>query len=90
MAKKSRNITVKEAGNMIASQPWNPDKRVGLGDLLVRELDRMLQAKSLTPVQYSMGIDFIKINEKPINHIYAGKPHALRHALMFVLSYLRK
>lgn len=81
---------VKEAGNMIASQPYNPDKRVGLGDLLVRELDRMLQTKSLTPVQYSMGIDFIKTNEKPINHIYAGKPHALRHSLMFVLSYLRK
>lgn len=90
MAKKSRNITVKEAGNMIASQPWNPDRRVGFGDLLVRELDRLLQSKSITPVQYSMGIDFIKINEKPIAHIYAGKPHALRHALMFVLSYLHK
>lgn len=89
MRKKSQSTTVKEAGNMIASQPYNPDKRVGFGDLLVRELDRMLQAKSLTPVQYSMGVDFVKINEKPITHIYAGKPHALRHALMFVLSYLR-
>jgi len=89
MTKKSRNTLI-EAGNMMASDPINPDKRVGLGDLLIRELDRLLQAKSITPVQYSMGVDFIKVNEKPINHIYAGKPHALRHSLMFVLSYLRQ
>ena len=76
---------------MIASSPHSPDRRISFADELVREIERIFfGVRLLNHAEYSQAIDFIKINAKPITHIYAGKPHALDRALRFVLSQIRQ
>jgi hypothetical protein len=76
---------------MIASAPYNPDRRTSFADDLSREIERIFFAlKQLNHAEYSQALDFVKVNAKPITHIYAGKPHALDRALRFVLSQVRQ
>ena len=79
-----------EAGNMIASAPWNPDKRLSFIDMIVAELGRLDTEKKVTPVEYSFAIDFARVNTKPITRIYSGKTGGLRQAVMFVVNATRK
>jgi hypothetical protein len=85
MKKKSRS-TLKEAGNMIASQPYLPDRRPDFVELIIRELSLMMKKGALSPKHYSYATDLAHRMKGILNGIYAGKAHGLRSAVAVVLN----
>lgn len=79
-----------EAGDMIASAPWSPDKRLSFADMIVAELNKLNTEKRITPVEYSYAIDFVRVNTKPITRIYSGRVGGLKQAVMSVVNITRK
>ena len=79
-----------EAGSMIASAPWSPDRRLSFTDMIVAELNKLNTEKRITPVEYSYATDFARVNTKPITRIYSGKVGGLKQAVMSVINATRK
>lgn len=90
--KKNSRATRKlsEAGNMIASQPFNPDRTPSFGDLIVAELGLLLQKGALSHKHYSYAIDLTRRMQGILTGIYWKKAHGLRQALQVVLSMTRR
>lgn len=70
--------------------PYNPDRRLSLGDELEKELGKLLQSGRLAPVLHSRAIDYMRRTEKLLNGIYGRKRHARDLALQFILRQVRK
>lgn len=88
---KFRNTPLRtEAGNMIASQPYNPDRTPSFGDIIVAELGLLLQKGALSHKHYSYAVDLTRRIQGILTGIYWRKAHGLRQALQVVLSMTRR
>lgn len=81
---------LKEAGNMIASQPYNPSKKPSFTDLIVNELNKMLEKKTLSSATHSHSIEIARRMGGILTGIYGRRAHGLRQAIHVVLSQVRK
>lgn len=78
-----------EAGSMIASNPYNPDRSLSFVDMIVRELEKLNRLGKLSPASYSRAVDLARVQTKILNKIYKGRARNLEQAVAFVLRQLR-
>jgi len=79
----------KEAGDMIASQPWNPNRELSFVDTVVREIGRLKELGRISGATYSRAVDLARGQEKIINKIYSSSARNLQPAVMFILKQAR-
>lgn len=79
---------IKEAGDMIASQPINA-VNPSLFELIVRELDKLNRLKQISPMLYSRAIVLAKTRIIQLNNIYSRNGRDLRGLIMFLLRLSR-
>lgn len=68
-------IKLKEAGDMIASAPYNPNRELSFGDMIAAELSLRLHKGQLSPVVYNKALDYTRRIEKQLEGIY-GREYA--------------
>ena len=78
------NKKIREAGDMIASDPKNP-VNPSLFELIVRELDKLREVKSISPKVYSRAIVMAKTRIIQLNNIYSRNGRDIRSLIMFLL-----
>lgn len=77
-----------EAGSMIASNPYNPDRSLSFVDMIIRELEKLNRLGRLSPVVYSRAVDLARVQTKILNKIYKGRARNLEQAVAFILRQL--
>jgi hypothetical protein len=88
--KKIRHTTLRsEAGNMIASDPVNPDRTASFGDRISQELLQRLYKGAISHRDYFTSIDLLKNVERQLTHIYGGRRHGIDAAITFLLTTVR-
>lgn len=86
---KLSKLSVNESGDMVAG-PYNPDRTLSFGDLIVRELELLNSKHKISPLIYNRAVDLGRKIERQLNHIYGGRPHGLEHAVHALLSLVRR
>ena len=89
MKKSLRKEVLHEAGDMIAGQPYNPDRSLSFPDTVVRELERLKDTGRIRPDIYSRAVDLARGQEKILNKIYNSGARNLERAVMFILKQAR-
>ena len=84
----SKAKEIKEAGDMIASQPVNA-VNPSLYELIIRELDKLRSVKSISPMVYSRAIVMAKSRIIQLNNIYSRNGRDLQGLIMFLLRLAR-
>jgi hypothetical protein len=79
---------IREAGDMIASDPKNP-VNPSLFELIVRELDKLNRLKHIDPMLYSRAIVMARSRIKMLNNIYSRNGRDTRSLIMFLLRLAR-
>jgi hypothetical protein len=79
---------IREAGDMIASQPVNP-VNPSLFELIVRELDKLREVKRISPKVYSRAIVMAKTRIIQLNNINSRNGRDLQGLIMFLLHLAR-
>ena len=75
---------IKEAGDMIASDPKNTINP-SLFELIVRELDKLNRLKHISPAVYSRAIVMARSRITQLNNIYSRNGRDLQGLIMFLL-----
>lgn len=78
-----------EAGSMIVSDPYNPDRTLSFVDMIVGELEKLNRLGKLSPASYSRAVDLARVQTKVLNKIYKGRAGRLEQAVAFILRQLR-
>ena len=78
-----------EAGDMITSDPYNPNRDPSLSQLLTRELDKLRDQGRLSPIIYTVARDQAYAQSKVLNNIYNRTGRDLETVLMLLLSNVR-
>ena len=60
MKKLRLRADLKEAGDMIASDPYNPNKELTIIDVIAMELEKLSYNGSISPVLYNQALDHHK------------------------------
>lgn len=79
----------KEAGDMIASSPWNPNRELSFGDMIVDELSTRLHKGQLSPVIYNKAVDLTRKVQGQLEHIYGRSSRGLSTAVSFIINKCR-
>jgi hypothetical protein len=82
------NRGLREAGDMIASQPVNPTSP-SLFELIVRELDKLNRLKHISPAVYSRAIILAKSRIMQLNNIYSRNGRDIKTLILFLLRMAR-
>jgi hypothetical protein len=75
---------LREAGDMIASDPKQP-VNPSLFELIVRELDKLIRLKHISPAVYSRAIVAARARITQLSNIYSRNGRDLRSLIMFLL-----
>jgi hypothetical protein len=84
----SKAKKIKEAGDMIASQPVNA-VNPSLFELIVRELDKLNRLKRISPVVYSKALIMARYRITQLNNIYSRNGRDIKTLVMFLLRMAR-
>ena len=79
---------LREAGDMIASDPKNP-VNPSLFELIVRELDKLNRLKHISPMLYSRALVMARSRIKILNNIYSRNGRDIRSLILFLLRLAR-
>lgn len=79
---------LKEAGDMIASDPKQP-VNPSLFQLIVRELDKLKAEKRIDPMLYSRAIVLARIRITQLNNIYSRNGRDIKTLILFLLRISR-
>lgn len=74
---------------MIASSPWNPNRELSFGDMIVDELSMRLHKGQLSPVIYNKAIDLTRKTQGQLEHIYGRSSRGLSTAVSFIINKCR-
>jgi hypothetical protein len=78
---------IKEAGDMIASQPSAPlPSEPGFIELLAREVEKLNGLGKLSPLVYNRALNLLPILRTSILNIYGRRESGLQQALVFLLK----
>lgn len=81
---------IREAGDMIASQPGPALAEPTLIDLLAREIEKLRDSGHLSPLIYARSRDLLPILRTSIMNIYGRRDRGLQQALAFLLKQARR
>ena len=86
---RMKKMKVREAGDMIASQPYSPDRRLEVVDVIAMELEKLSRNGSIEPVIYSQALDLARGQRKVINNIYSRNGRDIKPIIMLLLRQVR-
>jgi hypothetical protein len=86
---RMKKLRLREAGDMIASNPYNPNKELTIIDVIVMELEKLSQNGSILPVVYSQALDLARGQKRVINNIYSRNGRDIKPIIMLLLRQVR-
>jgi hypothetical protein len=86
---RMKKLKIREAGDMIASDPFNPNKELTIIDVIAMELEKLSQNGSILPVMYSQALDLARGQKKVINNIYSRNGRDIKPIIMLLLRQVR-
>ena len=86
---RMKKLRLREAGDMIASDPYNPNKEITIIDVIAMELEKLSQNGSILPVMYSQALDLARGQKKVINNIYSRNGRDIKPIIMLLLRQVR-
>jgi hypothetical protein len=86
---RMKKLKIKEAGDMIASNPYNPNKELTIIDVIAMELEKLSYNGSILPVMYSQALDLARGQKKVINNIYSRNGRDIKPIIMLLLRQVR-
>jgi hypothetical protein len=86
---RMKKLKIREAGDMIASDPYNPNKELTIIDVIAMELEKLSQNGSILPVMYSQALDLARGQKKVINNIYSRNGRDIKPIIMLLLRQVR-
>jgi len=84
-----KKLKIREAGDMIASDPYNPNKELTIIDVIAMELEKLSYNGSISPVLYSQALDLARGQTKVINNIYSRNGRDIKPIIMLLLRQVR-
>lgn len=81
---------IKEAGDMIASQPGPYLAPPTLIDMVGREVEKLRDSGRISPLVHARSQDLIPILRTSIMNIYGGRVNGLEQAVAFLLKQARR
>ena len=84
-----KKLKIREAGDMIASDPYSPDRRLSVVDVIAMELEKLSRTGSISPVIYSQALDRARGQTKVINNIYSRNGRDIKPIIMLLLRQVR-
>jgi hypothetical protein len=81
-----RKSRLKEAGDIIASQPGPAKAQPDFIELLAREIEKLNDSGRLSPVIYARSRDLLPLLRTSILNIYGRRDSGLQQALVFLLK----
>ncbi len=89
MKKLRLRADLKEAGDMIASDPYNPNKELTIIDVIAMELEKLSRNGSIPQALYSQALDLARGQKKVINNIYSRNGRDIKPIIMLLLRQVR-
>jgi len=86
---RMKKLKIREAGDMIASGPYNPDRELTIIDVIAMELEKLSRNGSISPVLYSQALDLARGQKKVINNIYSRNGRDIKPIIMLLLRQVR-
>lgn len=86
---RMKKLKMREAGDMIASDPYNPDRKLTIIDVIAMELEKLSREGSILPVMYSQALDLARGQRKVINNIYSRNGRDIKPIIMLLLRQVR-
>lgn len=86
---RMKKLRLREAGDMIASSPYNPNKELTIIDVIAAELEKLSYNGSILPVMYSQALDLARGQKKVINNIYSRNGRDIKPIIMLLLRQVR-
>jgi hypothetical protein len=84
-----KKLKIREAGDMIASGPYNPDRELTIIGVIAMELEKLSRNGSIAPVLYSQALDLARGQKKVINNIYSRNGRDIKPIIMLLLRQVR-
>ena len=84
-----KKLRLREAGDMIASDPYNPNKEITIIDVIAMELEKLSQNGSIPQALYSQALDLARGQKKVINNIYSRNGRDIKPIIMLLLRQVR-
>jgi len=86
---RMKKLKIREAGDMIASDPYNPDRELAIIDVIAMELEKLSRNGSILPVMYSQALDLARGQKRVINNIYSRNGRDIKPIIMLLLRQVR-
>ena len=86
---RMKKLKIREAGDMIASDPYNPNKELTIIDVIAMELEKLSYNGSISSVLYSQALDLARGQKKVINNIYSRNGRDIKPIIMLLLRQVR-
>ena len=84
-----KKLRLREAGDMIASDPYSPDRRLTVVDVIAMELQKLSYNGSISPVIYNQALDRARGQKRVINNIYSRNGRDIKPIIMLLLRQVR-
>jgi hypothetical protein len=84
-----KKLKIREAGDMIASDPYNPNKEITIIDVIAMELEKLSRNGSIPQALYSQALDLARGQKKVINNIYSRNGRDIKPIIMLLLRQVR-
>jgi hypothetical protein len=84
-----KKLKIREAGDMIASDPYNPNKETTIIDVIATELEKLSRNGSIPQALYSQALDLARGQKKVINNIYSRNGRDIKPIIMLLLRQVR-
>lgn len=86
---RMKKLKIREAGDMIASSPYNPNKELTVVDVIAMELEKLSRTGSIQQAVYSQALDLARGQTKVINNIYSRNGRDIKPIIMLLLRQVR-
>lgn len=86
---RMKKLRLREAGDMIASSPYNPGRELTIIDVIAMELQKLSYNGSISPLIYNQALDLARGQKKVINNIYSRNGRDIKPIIMLLLHQVR-
>jgi len=84
-----KKLKIREAGNMIVSDPYNPNRELSIIDVIAMELEKLSYTGSISPVMYNQALDLARGQKRVVNNIYSRNGRDIKPIIMLLLRQVR-
>ena len=86
---RMKKLKIREVGDMIASNPYNPDRSLSILDVITMELEKLSRSGSVSPAIYSQALDRARGQKRVVNNIYSRNGRDIKPIIMLLLRQVR-